>query len=157
MGEIVLAQRDQHAIVGAGEVEVLRAGLVLLQPLLERGWRAVLDEVGEILQELPGAQAPGVVSLRQREDLLELVEDQQRQQRPSLSITQQVAAVMQEFPQRLALDSGTGLRPVPGRGRGPEDSLLDLLGGWRGVRRVVNPDVDGAEALATEPWYEPGP
>ena len=78
----------------------------MLEASLERRRRAVLDEVGEVLEELLRAQPAGVIRLRQREDLLELVEDQQRQQRAAARIAQQVAAVVQEFPQRLALDRG---------------------------------------------------
>ena len=61
------------------------------------------------LEELRGALAAGVVGLRQREDLLELVEDQQRHERAAGGVAQHVVAVVQEFPQRLALD---GRRPV---------------------------------------------
>ena len=156
MGEVVLAQRDQDAVVGAREIEVLGGGLVLVEPLLERRGRAVLDEVGEVLEELLRTQPAAIVGLRQREDLLELVEDQERQQRAALGIPQQVAAVVQELPQRLALDRGARAAPVAGLGRGLEDRLLDLLGRRRRISRVVHPHVHRAEALAAQPRHEPG-
>ena len=67
--------------------------------------------------------APEVVALREREDLLELVEDQQRDQRLARRVAQDVVAVVQELPQRLAADGDAGLRPCAGRlrlrGRSP--------------------------------------
>ncbi len=74
--EVVLAERDQHAIVGACEVEVLGGGLVEFEAPLQRRRRPVLDQVGEFLDELLRPQPAAVVGLGQREDLLELVEDQ---------------------------------------------------------------------------------
>ena len=53
--EVVLAQRDQDAVVGAREVEALGGRVVLLEPRLQRLRRAVLDQVGEVLEELRGA------------------------------------------------------------------------------------------------------
>ena len=97
-------------------------------------------------EELLGAQAPGVVGLRQREDLLELVEDQQRQHGAAARIAQQVAAVVQELPQRLAFDRRARPRPVAGGGRGPEDRLLDLFRRRRRIGRVVDPHVDRADS-----------
>ena len=55
MREIVLAQRDQDAVVAAREVEALGGRLVLVDPRFERLRRPVLDEVGEVLDELRGA------------------------------------------------------------------------------------------------------
>ena len=107
MREIVLAQRDQDPVVAAREVESLGDGVVAVDPRLECLRRAVLDEVGEVVEELRGALAAEVVALREREDLLELVEDQQRNQRLAGSVAQDVVAVVQEFPQRLAGDGGT--------------------------------------------------
>ena len=121
--EVVLAQRDQDAVVAAREVEVLGRRVVALDARLERLRRAVLDEVGEVLEELRGALAAEVVALREREDLLELVEDQQRDERLAGRVAQHVVAVVQEFPQRLAARRrrrAASTRPAPAsRGRSP--------------------------------------
>ncbi len=79
--EVVLAQRDQHAVVAAREIEALGRQFVGLQPRLERPRRAVLDQVRQIVDEARRARAAGLVGLGQREDLLELVEDQERDER----------------------------------------------------------------------------
>ena len=114
MREVVLAQRDQDAVVAAREVEALDGGLVL-RPSSPRApcGGAVLDQVGQVLDELGRALAAEVVALREREDLLELVEDQQRDERLAGRVAQDVVAVVQELPQRLAGDRGAGLRPRP--------------------------------------------
>ena len=98
MREVVLAERDQHAVVAAGEVEALGDRFVLLHPRLERSGRTVLDEVGQVLHEFRGAAAAGVVPLRQRENLLELVEDEQRHHGLAAGVMQDVPAVVEEFP-----------------------------------------------------------
>ncbi len=155
--EVVLAQRDQDAVVGARKIEIVGGGLVLLEALLERERRPVLDEVGEVLEEFPCAQPPAVVGLRQREDLLELVEDQQRQQRAPARVAQQVAAMVQELPQRLAVDRRARARPVADGNGGLEDRLLDLLGGRRRLGRVVHAHVHRAITLAAQPRHEARP
>jgi hypothetical protein len=127
MREIVLAQRDQYPIVAAGEVESFGGCFVLLDSGFERLRRAVLDQVSEILEELRGALAAEVVALREREDFLELVEYQQRYQRLARSVTQDVVAVVQEFPERFAAYRYPRLRPLSERLRRPENGLLDLL------------------------------
>ena len=53
--------------------------------------------------------AAELVALRQREDLLELIEDQQGNERGTGFVAQHIVAMMQEFPQRLAL--GGDARP----------------------------------------------
>ena len=154
--QVVLAQRDQDAVVGAGEIEVVGGRIVAFQAPLERVRRPVLDQVGQFLDEFLRPAPARVVGLRQREDLLELVEDQQRQQRLAVTVAQQVAAMVQELPQRLALDRRAGARPVPRLGGHLEDGLLDLLGRRRRVGRVVDADVDRAEALAAQPRHQAG-
>ena len=106
--------------------------------------------------KFPRTQPAAVVGLRQREDLLELVEDQQRQQRAPARVAQQVAAVVQELPQRLSLDRRARPRPVPGGHGGLEDRLLDLLGGWRRLGRIVDTHVHRAVAFAAQPRHEAG-
>ena len=71
----------------------------MLQPRFQRRGRAVLDQVGEIVEEALGVQLAGVVGLARREDFLELVEDQQRDQRVAVGIAQEIPAVVQELPQ----------------------------------------------------------
>ena len=102
--EVVLAQRDQDAVVAAREVEALGGRVVVLELRLERLRRPVLDQIGQVRDEARRARAPEVVALREREDLLELIEDQQRDQRRARLVVQHVVAVVQELPQRLALD-----------------------------------------------------
>ena len=75
-GEIVLAQGNQHAIVAACEIEALGGRLVFLELGLELLRRTVFDKVRKIRDEARRACAPEVVALREREDFLELIEDQ---------------------------------------------------------------------------------
>jgi hypothetical protein len=122
--EIVLAQHDQDAVVLAVEVEALGDGLVLLEQRLELARRAVLHQVGQVLEEVRRAPAAGLVGLRQGEDLLELVEDQQRHHGLAVGVEQNVVAVVQEFPQRFARHGGARLRPLAGCRGGAQDRLL---------------------------------
>ena len=57
MRQVVLAQCDQDAVVGARKIEVVGRGLVLVEAALERERRAVLDEIGELLDEIPAHAA----------------------------------------------------------------------------------------------------
>ena len=144
--EVVLAQRDQDAVVAAREVEALDDRLVVIEPRLERLRQAVLHQVGEILDEARRALAAGVIALRQGEDLLELVEDQQRRDNPAGGVEQLVVAVMQEFPQRFAVDRRPRPGPTAHRYGRAQDRLLDLFRGL-GRGRVVDAHVDRAVAL----------
>ena len=74
--------------------------------------RAVLDEVREVLDELGGALPARVVRLRQGEDLLELVEDEQGNDRLAVRVLEDVVAVVQELPERFACLGDTRLRPL---------------------------------------------
>ena len=156
MREIVLAQRDQHAIIAAREVEALGRGVVLLDLRLEVPWRPVLDEIGKVLDELGRALAAKVVALRDREDLLELVENQQRRQRPAVRVPQHVVAVVEELPQRLSGAGHTGLRPLSGLLGRFEYRLLDLLGRRRRLRRVIDAYIDRAIADRPQPRQNTG-
>ena len=156
MREVVLAERDEDPVVGAGEVELGRVRLVTVDAGLERARRAVLHQVGEVREKLLGPAPAGIVGLCQREDLLELVEDQDRDQGPAVRVLQDVVAVVQEFPERLACDGRAGLGPGAGGLGGAEDGALDLLGRRRGVRIVVETHVHGAEALGPQPRHEAG-
>jgi hypothetical protein len=80
--------------------------------------------------------------------LLELVEDQQRDERLAGCVAQDVVAMVQEFPQRFAGHCGRRLRPRASASVAPKDRLLDLLGGRRGNRaRIVDAHVDRAVAF----------
>src|SRR6185503_20316705 len=120
----------------------------------ERLGRAVLDQVGEVLQKLRGALAAEIVALRQREDFLELVEYQQRDQRPARRVAQHVVTVVQEFPQRFAADGHSRLRPLSERLRGPENGLLDLLRRLGSVRRIIDSYIDRAITFGAKPRYD---
>jgi AcrR family transcriptional regulator len=98
----------------------------------------------------------GVVGLREREDLLELVEDEDGRQHAAVCVLEDVVAVVEEFPERLAGHGGAALRPAAGGLGGAEDRALDLLGRRRRVRVVVEAHIDGAEALGPEARHEAG-
>ena len=118
--------------------------------------RPVLHQVGQLVDELRGACAAEVVALGEREDLLELVEDQQWRQGAAVGVAQHVAAVVHELPQRLTLDRGAGLRPSARCERLAEHRLLDLLGGRRRVGAVVEPHVDRTIAFGSQPRHQAG-
>ena len=156
MREIVLAQRDQHPVVGAREVELLGDRVVVVDPRLERLRRPILDEIGQLLDELCRALAPEIVALREREHLLELIEDQKRRQRAAGRVAQHVAAVVQEFPQRFTGDRRADVRPLAGRLARAEDRLLDLLRRrWR-VARVIDAHVHRAVAERAQSRHDAG-
>ena len=98
MRQVILAQRNQDPVIAAREIESFGGGFVLLYSRFERLGRAVLDEIGQVLDELRGALAPEIVGLRKRENFLELVEDQQRDERLAGRVAQDVVAMMQELP-----------------------------------------------------------
>jgi hypothetical protein len=154
--QVVLAQRDQDAVVAAREVEALGDAVVDVELGLQGAWRPVLHQVGELVDELRRARPAGVVALGEGEDLLELVEDQQRCQRAAVGVAQLVVAVVQELPERLARLRGAGLRPGAGVQGLAEDRLLDLLGRRRRVAGVVQPHVDRAVALGAQPRHQAG-
>src|SRR5882762_6059166 len=107
--EIVLAQRDQHAIVAAREIKAPGRGLIFVELRLERLGRAVLDQVRKLGDEARRAGAAELIALGESEDLLELIEDQQRNQRGAGLVAQHVVAMVQKLPQRLARDRYTHL------------------------------------------------
>jgi hypothetical protein len=107
-------------------------------------------------RELRGACATEVVALGEREDLLELVEDEQRRQGAASGVAQHVVAVVQELPQRLTLDRGAGARPRARGARLAEDRLLNLLGRRRRVAAVVESDIDRAMAFGPQARHQAG-
>ena len=154
--EIILAQCDEHAIVAAREVEAFGRRVVGLEPFLERPRRAILDEIGEVLHEAGRAGAAEIVALREGEDFLELIEDEQRNQRGAGLVPQHVVAMVEELPQRLSGDGHARLRPLAGAPRRARDRLLDLLGGFGRVPAVVDAHIDRAIALCPQPRHETG-
>ncbi len=113
--EIILAQRDEDAVVGAIEVEAFDDGIFGLEHQLERLRRAVFDEVRQVVDEFRGALAPEIVALPEREDFLELVEDEERRERVAGVVVQHVVAVVEEFPQRFAGNRRSPPRPLAQR------------------------------------------
>jgi hypothetical protein len=154
MREVVLAQRDQDAVVAAREVEALDSGFVLVHLRLERLWRPILDQVGQVFHELRRALAAEVVALRQREQFLELVEDQQRDERLARLIAQDVVAMVQELPQRFAGYRGARLRPRACGPRRAKNRLLDLFGRHRRIGRVVDAHIDRTVAFGPQPRHD---
>src|SRR6185437_9041742 len=63
MREVILAQRDQDAVVGTGEVEILAGVVVLLHPRFQRRRGAVFDEVGQVFEKPVRVQLAGIVGL----------------------------------------------------------------------------------------------
>jgi len=148
--EVILTQRDQDPVVAPRKVEAFDGGLVLIHLRFKRLRRAILDQVGQVLDELRRALPAELIALREREQLLELVEDQQRDERFAGFVAQDVVAVVQKLPQRFARFRDADLRPVAGRPRRTEDRLLDLLGRrWR-FPRIVEPHIDRAIALGPQ-------
>jgi hypothetical protein len=134
----------------------IRVGLVALDPSLEVRGRPVLDQVREVRQEFLRPAPACVIGLRQREDLLKLVEDEDRGERPARRVLEHVVPVVQELPERLAFHGGAGLGPRSrGLGR-KEKRALDLLGGGRGPGVIVEPHVDRAVSLGPQPRDEAG-
>ena len=153
--QVVLAQRNEDAVVGAANRSA--PGPCRRFPALPRAHvGTVLDQVREVLDELGGAPPAGVVALAESEDLLELVEDQQRDDGLAVGIPQDVVAMVQELPERLALDGAAGLRPLARVAGRPEDRLLDLFRRRRGFRRIVDAHVHRAIAFRSQPRHDSG-
>ncbi len=148
--------RNQDPVVAAREIEPLGRRLVLLDPCLERLGRAILDQIGQVLDELLGALASEIVALRKGEDFLELVEDQQRNERPAGRVVQDVVAMMQELPQRFAGHRDARLRPLAGFLRRTEDRGLDLFGGRGRFPRIVDAHVHRAVVHRPKPRHDAG-
>ena len=155
-GEVVLAQRNQHPIVAARKIEVLRGRLVRLNLRLEVLGRAILNEVGEIRDEACGPCPPKIIRLRKRKDLFELIEYQQRNKSRAGLIAQDIVAMMQKFPQRLALDRDAYLGPLTRAARRLSDRLFDLHGRLRSLARVIDAHIDRAVALRAQARDEAG-
>ncbi len=115
--QIILAQRDEHAVVAAREIELLGSGFIQVELGLDGLGRPVLDQIGEFLDEAGRAGTAEFIGLGQGEDLLELIEDQQRGEGGAGLIAQHVVAMVQEFPQRLALDGDAGSASIRPSGR----------------------------------------
>src|SRR5947207_15206866 len=64
--------------------------------------------------------------------------------------------MVEELPQRLSGRCDADLGPLPGLLRRTEDRGLDLLGGWRGLARIVDAHVHGAVTHRPEPRNDAG-
>jgi len=149
-GQIVLAQRDQHPVVAASEVETLRGAVVLIETRLQRLRRAVLHQIPEFLDELGRALSTEVIDLREGEKLLELIEDEQRENPGTHSIVQHIVAVVQKLPERLSGVGNALLRPLSRSARGAPDRRLDLLGGLGALASIGDAHIHRAVALLTQ-------
>jgi hypothetical protein len=116
---------------------------------------AVFHQVRQVFDEARGAGAAGLIALRQGEDFLELVEDQQRDEGVAVVVAQHIVAVVQELPQRFALHCGTDLGPMAGHA-GFVDGLFDLLRGFGRSLGIVDAHVHRAIALGAQPRHQPG-
>jgi hypothetical protein len=154
--QVVLAQRDQDAVVAAREVEALGQRVVLLELRLERLGRAVLDQVGQIGDETRRACAAEVIALREREDLLELIEDQQRDQR----VPDSSRSTSSRWCRNSHSDSpGHGVPTCvhsPGRARCGKIACLICSPARGASRPVVDAHVDRAVALRAQARHEAG-
>lgn len=130
------------------------AHLVGLEPGLERARRAVLDEIAQLLEEERRPSTAEIVALRERENFLELVENQQRDQSAAGAVAPHIVAVVKELPQRLAGQRRTNVRLLPGLRSSADDRLLDLLRGRRRIRPVVDPHIDRAKPFRPEPRHD---
>ena len=155
--EIVLAQRDQYAIITAREIEAPGRGLIFVELRLERLGCAVLDQVRELGDKACRAGAAEFIALGESEDLFELIEDQQWNQRGARLVAQHIVAVVQELPQRLARDGHAHLGPLARKARRVPDRLLDLLGRLGRLPTVIDAHVNRAVPLAAQARHEPGP
>src|SRR5205807_3151586 len=154
--EIVLAQRDQYAIITAREIEAPGRGLIFVELRLERLGCAVLDQVRELGDKACRAGAAEFIALGESEELLELIEDQQGDERRARLIAQHVVAMVQKLPQRLARDRYTHLGPLARQARGLPDRLFDLLRRLGRVPAVIDAHVDRAVPLAAQTGHESG-
>ncbi len=156
MGQIVLAQADQHAVVSIVEDELLDQLGAFVQSLLERLGRPVLDHVGQLGQKLRCAESSVLARLADREQLLELVEDEDGTDRPSLGRFQDQAATVKTLPERLGLLARANLPAAACVDDGPRDRGDDLLGKPRRRGCVIEANRNGEVALGPQAGEEPG-
>ena len=96
--QVIFPQRNEHSVIAAREIEPLSTRIVFVELRLDGfGW-PVLDQIGQFLDETRRACTAELVALRQREDFLELIENQQRDQSRARLIPQHIVAMVQEFP-----------------------------------------------------------
>ena len=149
VGEVVLAQRDQDAVVGAGEVETVSddASSRSIRASSAFG-RAILDEVGEVLDEFAARLRPKssvCASVKISSNWSKMSSGNQRCVRRRRAARRRGGGGIPRATRRRP--PSPRLRPVAGGLGGAEDRLLDLLGRRRRVARVVDAHVDRAEAL----------
>ena len=128
---------------------MLQAGDELLR-------RAVFDEFGQLAHERDRAVALGARGGPEREQLLELVEDQHGHDGAATGVDQPVVAVMEKLPERFTRLGGAGFRPRAGaRGRVGDHGLHLFARSGRAVA-VIEPEVDRAEVGRAQPREDAG-
>ncbi len=154
VGEEILAQA-QNDLAELPVVDVARRfRRSLVEPALERGRRPALDEIAQLIEEVlaPGAQRGAFRA--EREDLLELVEDQNRHDDAVVLAPQLRVAAIKVLPRRVAALGGRDLDV--GFGRRALHFAHDLDEGIRRLRRVVDADIDGQKPFAAQKGEDAG-
>src|SRR5205807_8331607 len=104
------------------EVESFGARWIITQ----RGRRAVLDKVSELLNKSPGLRGPGRRFTTKREKFLKLIEGQERRDEIVARAPEMIAFAVKIFPQRLVRPGQRRFYTRrPGRG---SDGVHDLMG-----------------------------
>ena len=75
MCQIILAQRNQDAVIGARKIEALGNAVIRINLGFQRFRWAILNEISQVFDELSGAFAARIIGLRERKNLFELIED----------------------------------------------------------------------------------
>src|SRR5581483_7052857 len=106
--QVVFPQADEHLVRNAPEIERSRRVLItyvkarLFQTTTNCGWRAVLNQVTELPQELCSTRACCLIRTPQGEDFFELVEDEHRRGQPAVGQPEVSLLVMEIFPECLS-------------------------------------------------------
>lgn len=156
MRQIIFTQRNEDPIIGPREIEVFDHRIVTIQLRLEGLGSAILDEIGQVFPELRRTLAAKIVALRQCENLLELIEDDQRRERAARGVAQQVATVVEKLPQGLARGGDARLGPRSRVGGGAQHRPFHLLRWRRRFGAVVDSHIHRAEALRAQTRHHPG-
>ena len=113
MRQIVFAQRDDHAIVGAREVKRLHLRAGFLQSGDELFRRPIFDELRQLAHEADGARALATATGPEREKLLKLIKYQDRHNRATGGSDESIITMVKEFPQGFGGLRAARLGPRP--------------------------------------------